>query len=85
MRKPIRFSGHAQGQMLRRGVLAKEVETTIRTMPWQATQRNRLECRCDFPYNGEWNGKFYQIKQVRPIFVDEADEIVIVTVYSYYF
>ena len=45
----------------------------------------RLECRKDFPYEREWNGKFYKTKQVRPIFVEETDEIVVVTVYSYYF
>jgi len=27
----------------------------------------------------------YAVKQVRPIFVDELNEIVVVTVYAYYF
>ena len=31
------------------------------------------------------NGKIYAIKQVRPIFVEEAAEIVVITVYTYYF
>jgi hypothetical protein len=39
----------------------------------------------DLPLNAEWNGKSYSTKQVRPIFVEEADEIVVVTVYVYYF
>jgi hypothetical protein len=39
----------------------------------------------DFTYGQEWNGKFYTTKQVRPIFVEEDDEIVVVTVYVYYF
>jgi hypothetical protein len=30
----------------------------------------------------DWNGKLYATKQVRPIFVDEAAEIVVVTVYT---
>ena len=45
----------------------------------------RLECRKDFPHGRDWNGKFYATKQVRPVFVDEAAEIVVVTVYTYYF
>jgi len=45
----------------------------------------RLECRKDFPYGRDWNGSFYATKQVRPVFVDEAAEIVVVTVYTYYF
>jgi outer membrane receptor for monomeric catechols len=31
------------------------------------------------------DGKRYSTKQVRPIFVEEADEIVVVTVYVHYF
>ena len=31
-----------------------------------------------------WNNRYYAMKQVRPIFVDEPDEIVVVTVYVYY-
>ena len=32
-----------------------------------------------------WNGKSYATKQVRPIFVEESIEIVVVTVYVYNF
>ena len=31
-----------------------------------------------------WNGIYYPTKQIRPIFVDEPTEIVVVTVYVYY-
>ena len=50
-----------------------------------AAEQGRLECRKDFPYNAEWNGKHYATKQVRPVFADEPTEIVVVTVYVYYF
>ena len=43
-----------------------------------------MECRKVFPFDREWNGKRYASKEVRPIFVEEADEIVVVTVYTYY-
>ena len=71
--------------MTRRGFTVVEVEEAIRTMPWQPTEFERLECRKDFAYDKEWNGKLYTTKQVRPIFVEEASEIVVVTVYTYYF
>ncbi len=45
----------------------------------------RLECRKDFAFGRQWNDKMYDVKQVRPIFVEEANEIVVVTVYAYYF
>jgi hypothetical protein len=83
--KPIRFSGHAQQQLIRRGVLAEEVITTIYTATWENAQGNRLECQANFPFAQIWNGKVYETKQVRPVFVDELDEIVVITVYSYYF
>ena len=44
-----------------------------------------MQCRKDFVFGKDWNGKTYRTKQVRPIFVEEADEIVVVTVYVYYF
>jgi hypothetical protein len=71
--------------MTRRGFTVAEVEEAIRTATWQPADLGRLECRKDFAYGKEWNGKVYTTKQVRPIFVEEASEIVVVTVYTYYF
>jgi hypothetical protein len=45
----------------------------------------RLDCRKNFPFGAEWNGHPYATKQVRPVFVDEPNEIVVITVYTYYF
>ena len=81
----IRLSAHARNQVARRGVNESEVISAIRTSPWQPAELGRLECRKDFAYQSEWNGTFYSTKQVRPIFVKEAEEIVVVTVYSYFF
>ena len=39
----------------------------------------------DFPYSGDWQGKPYGTKQVVPVFKDEADAIVVITVYVFYF
>jgi hypothetical protein len=52
---------------------------------WGATELGRLDCRKDFPYGKEWNGKGYATKQVRPVFVEEGGQIVVITVYTYYF
>ena len=83
--KPIRLSNHASRYMSKRGFTIIEVEETIRTAPWQPTELGRLDCRKDFSFDKEWNGKVFSTKQVRPIFVEEAGEIVVVTVYTYYF
>lgn len=39
----------------------------------------------DEAFNAIWNGERYATKGVRPIFVDEPEGIVVVTVYVYYF
>ena len=83
--KPVRLSAHALSYTTRRGFTAAEVEDAIRTSPWQPAELARLECSKDFAFAAFWNGKFYAAKRVRPVFVEERDEIVVVTVYTYYF
>lgn len=83
--KPIRLSGHARLQLPFRGATEDEVIGTIRSAPWSPAELGRLECSKDFPFGKEWNKKVYATKRVRPIFVEEATEIVVVTVYTYYF
>jgi len=83
--KPVRLSGHAQQQLAARGTSGQEIVQAIANAPWQAAELGRLECRMDFSYGREWNRRVYATKQVRPIFVEEENEIVVVTVYVYYF
>jgi hypothetical protein len=83
--KPIRFSHHARERLRDRGATEEEVVETIRTTPWTPAQAQRFECHRNFPYGADWNGRLYATKQVRPIFVEEASHIVVVTVYVYFF
>ncbi len=83
--KPIRLSMHARGYLGRRGFTELEVVETIRSSTWLPASKELLEASRDFPYDGEWNGRHYATKQVRPIFIEEEDEIVVVTVFSYFF
>jgi hypothetical protein len=83
--KPIRLSKHALGYVARRGFTAAEVQEAIRTSPWRAAELGRLECSRDFPFGRDWNGKVFPTKRIRPVFVEKTEEIVVVTVYTYYF
>jgi len=85
--KPIRLSRHAQGYMAKRGFAQSEVEQAIREAPWQPADwgEGRMQARKEFPLNAVWNGKHYATKQVRPVFVETDVEIVVVTVYTYYY
>jgi hypothetical protein len=83
--KPVRLSGHARQQIRFRGGPEQEILETIHGESWTPAEHNRIECRMDFPFNQVWNGKRYATKQVLPIFVEEPNEIIVVTVYVYYF
>ncbi len=83
--KPIRLSRHARVNMEYRGATEQEIIEAIQTAPWTPAEMGRLECRKDYLYEQEWNGKHYSTKQVRSIFVEKENEIVVVTVYVYYF
>jgi hypothetical protein len=85
LNKPIRLSGHARDQAAHRGASAVDIEEAIRSQQWRPAEGGRLECRKEFAFNAEWNSRHYATRQVRPIFIEEADEIVVVTVYVYYF
>jgi hypothetical protein len=73
------------GYAASRGFTVAEVEDAIRTCAWGTAEHGRLDCRKDFVYGREWNGKFYATKQVHPVFVEETVILVVITVYTYYF
>jgi hypothetical protein len=83
--KPIRLSEHAKQQLQFRGATEQEVAETIRMQTRGPAELGRLECQRNFAFNSEWNKNYYATKQVGPIFAEESDEIVVVTVYVYYF
>jgi hypothetical protein len=83
--KPIRLTRHAQGYLARRGFTIDEVEKAIRESSWRPTDLGRIECEMEFAFGKEWNGRRYERKLIRPIFVEEASEVVVVTVYVFYY
>ena len=83
--KLIRLSGHVRDQLAFRGATGQEVVEAIQTEPWRPAESGRLECQKDFVFNAIWNRKHYATKRVRLIFVEEPDEIAVVTIYVYYF
>ena len=85
MDKPIRLSEHAKIQLWRRGTTEEEIVETIRTSEWFPAELNRTQSKKDFRFDSIWNNKHYKMKQVNPIFAEEATEIVVITVYVFYF
>ena len=71
--------------MGRRGFSREDVEKAIRTCPWEKAERDRRECHMEIPFGEFWNGHEYAFRQIRPIFMEEQAEIVVITVYVYYY
>jgi len=83
--KPIRLTKHAIEQCEERGATEDEVREAIRIGIVEPAEKDRLLARLNFQFSNFWNGNFYPIKQVAPVFVEEEKEIVVITVYTFYF
>ena len=83
--KRIRLTAHALQQCAERGATEEEVAQAIQHGAREAAKLGRMLCRFNFPYDRSWQGNLYAIKQVAPVIKEESDEIVVITVYTYYF
>ncbi|MGO9587796.1 MAG: DUF4258 domain-containing protein [Limisphaerales bacterium] len=83
--KPIRFSRHAEEQAQERGATTAEVSEAIRKGSREPARHGRELCRYNFAFGRKWQGKSYAIKQVAPVIMEKTDEIVVITVYTFYF
>ena len=83
--KPIRLTKHAKEQARERGAGEAEVREAIAKGSREPAKRGRELCRYNFAYGRKWQGKVYAVKQVAPVIVEEAKEIVVITVYTFYF
>jgi D-ala-D-ala dipeptidase len=68
------FDFKVGGDHHQRGFTVAEVEEIIRNGKWEPAELGRMECRKTFAFSREWNERVYATKEVRPIFVEEADE-----------
>ena len=80
----VHFSAHASAILSVRGTTFEEVTEAINGSSWFSAGRGRLDCRKDFEYGADWNGKPYAWKQVRPMFIEDPGGVKVVTVYTYF-
>jgi len=75
---------HARRRMPERGVSDGEVrEVLARGRPAEA-RGGRQALELVFAYNNYWQGRFYEQKKVRIIYVEEGADQVVITIYAYY-
>ena len=83
--KSIVFSPHALQKMVDRGTTETEVEATIHEGNPEPARKGRVMFRKNFAFNSQWRGKHFAVKQVAPVVAEEANRLVVVTVFIYYF
>ncbi len=83
--KPIRLTAHAKEQCLERGASETEVREAIERGIAEPARRGRSMYRLNLPYGANWQGERYAIKQVAPVAIETENEIIVVTVYTFYF
>jgi hypothetical protein len=81
----IRLTSHAREQAQERGASEAEVRIAITKGSRQPAKHGRELCRYNFHYDKDWQGRHYQIKQVAPVIQEKTNEIVVITVYTFYF
>ncbi len=72
--------------MLLRGALEAEVIKAIDSGNRESAKMGKIQTKYRFDFNktAPTNQQFYKYKTVEPIFADEHDEIVVITVKVYY-
>lgn len=83
--KPVRMTTHARLQCAERGTNQQEVEHAVREGTREPAKRGRTLCRFNLAFNSSWQDSHYAVKQVAPVIKEEADGIVVITVYVFYF
>ena len=76
---------HAVEQSLARGATEAEIRHAIEHGSREPAKVGREMCRFNFSFSQTWQGTLYPIKQVAPVIQEEANEIVVITVYTFYF
>ena len=71
--------------MAERGTHETEVFAAIQQGETEPTRKGRIMYRKNFPFEGQWRGRRYRIKQVAPVVAEEGDKLVVVTVYVFYY
>ena len=83
--KPVRLTEHARLQSEERGTCLAEIVEAIRRGERELARHGRWAYRLNLQFAGTWMGKHYEVKQVVPVVAEEVQELVVITVYTFYF
>lgn len=80
----VHISRHTLARALRRGVTAEEILDVVVTGRPVPAELGRFAREKTYDFRADWQGRYYEQKKVKVIYVVEAGEAWTVTVISYY-
>lgn len=83
--KPVVFTRHARERMQERGAREEDVLAAVRLGERERAQRGLIQFRFNVEFKREWDGRYYGVQQIVPVVDEEAERIVVVTVYTFYY
>ena len=75
----------ASEQCKERGATEAEVVKAVEQGTREPAKSGRVTCRYNCPFGEFWQGRTYAVKQVAPVIKEDPEEIVVITVYTFYF
>jgi len=75
---------HAKERAIERGATEDEIQMVLSAGNEVQAKKGRKAKEMVFEYGREWLGKTYPQKKVRVIYVEENEEIIVITVKVYY-
>ncbi len=83
--KSVVFTRHARERMQERGAREEDVRAALSFGHREPAQRGLVLYRINVEFKREWDGRYYGVQQIVPVVDEEAERIVVVTVYTFYF
>ncbi len=83
--KPVVFTRHARERMQERGVEEEAVRAALRLGQRESARRGLVQYRLNIEFRRDWAGRYYGVQQIVPVVDEDAERIVVVTVYVFYF
>jgi len=80
----IRLHSHALERLTERGANEEEVRATLEGGEQFPAKHRRTGFRRNFPFDGEWNGKHYAVKQIEAYAVEENGWLVITVIVKFF-
>ena len=71
--------------MQERGAREEDVQAALRVGQREPAQRGLTQYRLNIEFKRDWAGRYYGMQQIVPVVDEEAERIVVVTVYTFYF